>query len=99
MASYTEAQKQISHVDRLIDIVRNELIRRVGKIRSTPRAWQAAWDRHPDLRAYESALFYQRGGLQIVRDAAYREKPVRAPRYRPPAKCPACKGSGFAKAA
>lgn len=102
--NYSTFQSAIRKIDRQIDAIRSELRSRItGKFSPTSAAdWQVAWDRHPELRAQETALFRQRGELQLQRDNAWHEQEMRAARARRPAKqkqCPACKGSGFAKPA
>ena len=77
MASSPETR--IRQIDRLIDGIRLELARRVGRISIFDAgSWQRAWDRHPDLRQCESALFRQRGLAQCERDtAAYKAEQKR----------------------
>lgn len=64
------ALAQIAQIDRLIDGVRLEVFRRGNRFfMHDIWGWQLAWDRHPDLKARDTALFCQRGQLQLVCDA------------------------------
>ncbi|HLW51338.1 MAG TPA: hypothetical protein VKW06_00720 [Candidatus Angelobacter sp.] len=61
----TFIEKQIARIDRQINMVRQELKKRVGLFdEMSAQAWQEAWDIHPDLRQRESLLFTRRGQLQ-----------------------------------
>lgn len=65
----TQVKANIRLVDRKIDGIRRELMRRVGKFNTlSANAWQLAWDRCPDLREMETTLFAERGNLQQARD-------------------------------
>jgi hypothetical protein len=71
----------IGQIDKAIDANRAEMQRRVGrKIRSTPGAWQKAWDAHPYLRAKDHELFRQRGIAQQARDVTAHKVAVKVER-------------------
>lgn len=80
----------ISQIDKQIDAVRAELRRRETVKPLSAASWQAAWDRHPELREQETNLFRQRGVAQQERDAKAHKEWLRAkPRTRTK-KCPTC---------
>ena len=80
----------IASIDRQIDQVRLAL-QTLEPVRIySAGSWQAAWDRHPELRAREDELFTQRGALQQQRDAAAHKAAARTKRQRQPTKCPTC---------
>jgi predicted transcriptional regulator len=55
---------EISRLDRAIKAIHREL-RRLEKITTlSAESWQAAWDKHPDLRARENELYRRRGIAQ-----------------------------------
>lgn len=54
----------IKQIDQRIDEVRAELLSRETVDQLDAESWQAAWDRHPELRAQETELFRQRGFAQ-----------------------------------
>ena len=59
----------IKVIDRKIDGIRKELIRRVGAFNTlSADSWQLAWNRNPDLDARHNALFRFRGVAQQTRD-------------------------------
>lgn len=82
MSTAANAQRHIDAVDRRIDAVRAELIRRVGVFDDlSVEGWQRAWDSYPGLQAMESSLFRRRGDWQAARDAAA-EREYRADQCR-----------------
>jgi hypothetical protein len=80
-------RERIGQIDKQIDAIHRQIIA-LENPASTPASWQRAWDRHPDLREQETALFRQRGLIQIERDQLEAKrlwaKPIRAK------KCPTC---------
>lgn len=66
-----EVKADIRQIDRRIDGIRLEIYRRIGRFNTQScLAWQAAWERCPDLQARDRDLYEQRGHLQTERDAA-----------------------------
>lgn len=81
----------ISQIDRQIDAIRKEIIRRVGVRPLNASDWQAAWDRNPQLRKQETELFRARGVAQKERDAKAQKDWLRSkPRNSATKKCPTC---------
>lgn len=72
MAQTAELQAtlaQIAQIDRRVDGIRLEVFRRGNRFfMHDTWGWQLAWDRHPDLHERQTALYRQRGQLQLVRD-------------------------------
>lgn len=84
-------RQQIASIDKQIDATRKELVRRVRARPHSTSDWQAAWDRHPELRAQEIELFRQRGITQRERDMADHQAFMRSkPRVARAKKCPTC---------
>lgn len=79
--------QQIAKIDRQIDAIRAELFARGERTTRLTDAlfWQAAWDRHPDLRDRDKELLRERGQAQLERDLheerqlsrPIREKPLK----------------------
>lgn len=62
--------RTIEQIDHDIDANRRALMARMHcNPECSARAWQNAWDRCPDLRQRDFALFRERGEAQMVRDA------------------------------
>ena len=88
--------RTIAQIDK--DIAANHRqMRRLEKIDLCSAAsWQAAWDKHPDLRARDDALYLERGDAQQARDEAAYKAAMRARRQTKRAakirhkKCAAC---------
>jgi hypothetical protein len=82
-------RERIGQIDKQIDAIRRQVVA-LEKPADTPAAWQRAWDRHPALREQETALFRQRGLIQLERDKL-EAKQLRADSSFPrPKKCPTC---------
>ncbi len=65
----TQVKADIRQIDRNIDGIRKELVCRVGRFNTlSAHDWQLAWDKHPDLRVAETALYFNRGQLQQERN-------------------------------
>ena len=63
--------RTIGQIDQDIDAVRRGLMARLHcHPECSAQAWQNAWDRCPDLRSQENALFLERGIAQKERDLA-----------------------------
>lgn len=63
-------QQKIAKIDRKITTIQKQLRKReIVDLISAP-SWQAAWDKHPDMKEAEAALYRRRGQLQIVVGAA-----------------------------
>jgi hypothetical protein len=56
-------------IDKKIDGISLELLRRTRVAIFDARSWQLGWDRHPDLAGRREALFRFRGCAQATRDA------------------------------
>jgi hypothetical protein len=87
----------ISLIDQQIDGIYAQM-RRSENPKPNPESWQAAWDRHPELRARELELFQQRGVAQRARDERAAKMTARLPRYKAPKKCPTCGARALAAA-
>lgn len=74
--------RTIEQIDQAIDANRRALMARLHcSPECSARVWQNAWDRCPDLRKKEDALFLERGHAQKAADAEA-EKLYRASRRR-----------------
>lgn len=82
---------EISRIDREIDLVRKELRGREKVRPMSAASWQAAWDKHPDLRLREVELFGRRGVAQKERDEKAHKDWVRERRIARSKRCPTCK--------
>lgn len=86
-------REQISQIDKQIDAVHRELLS-FGRFNTLSAAdWQAAWDKHPDLRTRDLDLYRQRGVAQDASNAllaAAAMKAARAARFPRSHKCPTC---------
>jgi len=105
-----QAQRKIDAIDKRIDAVRAELVRRVGSFDDMSAAgWQSAWDSYPGLQGMERALFLRRADAQDAHDAlawkAARAAELREQRaFRKQATasrliCAACGSATYAEAA
>lgn len=66
-----QVKADIRQIDRRIDGIRLELYRRGGRFNTFDcGAWQLAWDRNPDLRARETALYSTRYDFSQEENAA-----------------------------
>ena len=78
--------RSIPEIDVEIDANRAELRQREPEaFRGRPLdclRWQIAWDRHPDLRERDRALFRERGRAQLIRDGRSDSSPVAERRLR-----------------
>lgn len=89
--SLTDAKRSIVLIDRQIDQVRLALEMLECVKPFSAESWQAAWDKHPELRAQEKELFRQRGEAQRDRAAAEHRNAMREARTkRRLNKCPTC---------
>lgn len=84
---------KVSQIDHEITAI-HKVIRKLERIDLYSAAsWQAAWDKHPELRERETELFRRRGFAQLERDekaAKIALAAARKARYRRPRKCPTC---------
>jgi len=61
-------RQQLAAIDRRIDAIHAELCRLETIDQFSASSWQEAWDKHPDLRAEERALYLSRYDAQQARD-------------------------------
>lgn len=97
-----DPRKIIQRLDRKINAVRREMLRREKIDQQSWRSWGEAWERQPELCRRDRNLFWLRGEFQIQRGAIEAREADRAARTRRLSKaklCKTCGGSGFAKAA
>lgn len=94
----TELRNAIRLTDKRIDEVRSELFLRETVDKLSAASWQSAWDKHPDLHERSHILWVYRADLKDELRAAER-KVAAGYRVKKLAKCPTCRGSGYAKEA
>lgn len=88
--------RTIPQIDRDITAIQRQ-IKRLERPAPTPKSWQAAWDKHPDLHAQETALFRERGLAQRERDEREAAQASRRAWQKPKTKkCPACGALSYA---
>jgi hypothetical protein len=68
------ADKSVRHkiaaIDRQVSAIRRQLHKLESIDPTSAESWQNAWDKHPDLRKREAALYRERGKLQLEADRA-----------------------------
>jgi hypothetical protein len=84
-------RQQIITIDKQINATIRVLLLRIRVKPTDAAAWQAAWDRHPDLHSQYRGLYAMRGRAQQERDAQDHIAFMRAkPRSSRRKKCPTC---------
>ena len=74
------AVRSIPQIDKAIDAIHRKLCRLEAIDTMSAESWQDAWDKHPDLREKETALYRERGEAQQVRDVEANKEATRIAR-------------------